>query len=111
MAIAPKYELPGFVNGHPGTYEVRPVGGRAWIGMFALGTIAPGGVSSVFSMPAAQKVCVVARGQAFLGRLEITGISSTTIHGKCWDAPQGRMAEFSVDLLTGKHPGGVDRAE
>lgn len=46
--------------------RVGPEGREAWVGVFAFGNFGKLGISRVFSMPAADKVCVVARGAGYI---------------------------------------------
>jgi len=45
--------------------EITPLHGESWIGVFAFGDITPKGLSGVYSLPNADKLCVVSRGAGY----------------------------------------------
>lgn len=65
----PHYYFPGAkpTGGPDGVLvSVEPLGDVPWIGTFAFGTVSPRGVTGIFATPRPDRLCVVARGRAFI---------------------------------------------
>lgn len=65
---APRHYFPrDQVAGQDGVIlRVRPESAEEWIGTFAFGKLGKAGVTGVLSMPAPEKLCVVARGAGYV---------------------------------------------
>jgi hypothetical protein len=65
----PHYYYPGATTegGRDGILvEVRPQGGRPWVGTFAFGQVTPKGVSGIFTTPNPECLCIVSKGEGYL---------------------------------------------
>lgn len=45
--------------------KITPLHGESWVGVFSFGEITPKGVSGVYTLPNADKLCVVSRGAGY----------------------------------------------
>jgi hypothetical protein len=64
-----RYYFPGSQrnSGHDGMIvKVTPIGKAPWIGIFAFGTIAPNGISAIYSMPNKNTFCIISKGAGYI---------------------------------------------